>query len=129
MQHCSILVALGGDKNNVTLIENASVAAIAVFIGTSGLDGVSRVSGTTTESPITHLAEYDRLCHAYGTDAVAKAFGPRTFNLSLPTRLSAVFADVADEPEAEEIKPAGPTKRAGIKLAMKSDDGDELSID
>lgn len=129
MQHCSVLVARGGDLTNTVLRENVSVPEIGVLIGIHGVDGVLRMPDSTSEKAVKHAEEYDRIANIYGPEATSAILGQRGFNITLPTRLSAVFADVADEPEAEEAKPASPTKRGGIKLAMKTDDADELSID
>ena len=128
MQHCSVLVARHGDLTNTVLRENVSVPEIGVLIGIHGLDGVIRMPDSTSEKPVKHTEEYDRITTRYGTAATVAILGQRGFNLSLPTRLSAVFADVVDEPEEEEVKPA-PTKRGGLKLSMKSDDADDSLID
>ena len=128
MQHCSVLVARHGDLTNTVLRENVSVPEIGVLIGIHGLDGVIRMPDSTSEKPVKHTEEYDRITTRYGTAATVAILGQRGFNLSLPTRLSAVFADVVDEPEDEYAK-SGPTRRAGIKLSNKTDDGAELSID
>jgi hypothetical protein len=126
MQHCSVLVARGGDLTNTVLRENVSVPEIGVLIGIHGIDGVLRQPDTTSEKPVKHLDEYDRIHNIYGTDATVAILGQRVFNLNLPTRLSAVFADVVDEPEEEELpKP----KRGGIKLSSKADESDELISD
>lgn len=128
MQHCSVIVARGGDLTNTVLRENVSVPEIGVLIGIHGIDGVLRQPGTTTERAVKHVEEYDRIANVYGNAATLSILGQRGFNLNLPTRLSAVFADVVDEPEMEESEEAKPAKR-GIKLSMKADTADELAID
>jgi len=128
MQHCSVLVARSGDLSNTVLRENVSVPEIGVLIGIHGIDGVARVQESTSELPVNHLAEFDRIANIYGNEATTAILGQRGFNITLPTRLTAVFSDIVEEPEADEEKPAGPTKRTGLKLASKGDDGGELPI-
>ena len=124
MQYCSVMVALGGDLNNTVQRDNVSVPEIGVLIGLHGVDGVTRIEGSTDDRPVNHTAEYDRIANFYGDENTTRILGQKTFNLTLPTRLSAVFQDVADEPapqfgEAEEA-PAPPAKR-GLKLTPKAD--------
>ena len=132
MQYCSVMVARGGDLTNTVLRENVSVPEIGVLIGIHGLDGVIRMEGTTDERPVNHLEEYDRIAHIYGGEAAAKMLGQRVFNLNLPTRLSAVFQDVVDEPSPQfgepEDAPAPPAKR-GLKLTPKADVADADLLD
>jgi hypothetical protein len=120
------MVARGGDLTNTVLRENVSVPEIGVLIGIHGIDGISRVPGTTSECAVKHVEEYDRIQNIYGNDATVRILGQRGFNISLPTRLASVFADVVDEPEEEESpKP----KRGGIKLSAKAEESDELLTD
>jgi len=124
MQHCSVLVARGGDLTNTVLRENVSVPEIGVLIGIHGIDGVLRVPDTTSERPVKHVEEYDRIQNIYGADATVRILGPRGFTINLPTRLAAVFADVAESEMAEEEAPK--PKRGGIKLSAKAEDAEEL---
>lgn len=130
MQHCSVLVARGGDLTNTVLRENVSVPEIGVLISLHGIDGILRVPGTTSEKAVKHLEEYDRIANIYGVAATTAILGQRVFNIALPTRLSAVFADVADEPEdAEQEEPAKAAPKRGIKLAMKAEETSDLLTD
>ena len=129
MQYCSVIVARGGDLTNTVLRENVSVPEIGVLIGIHGIDGVLRVPDTTSEHPVNHLQEYDRIANIYGNDATMRILGQRGFNLNLPTRLAAVFADVSADEAFEESEPEPKPKRRSGKLAMKAETADEPADD
>jgi len=113
------MVALGGDLTNTVQRDNVSVPEIGVLIGIHGVDGVARLADSTAERPVNHPAEYDRIANFYGEESTTRILGQRAFNLQLPTRLSAVFADVVDEPEESSADEPAKAKRGGIKLTPK----------
>ena len=116
MQYCSVMVALGGDLTNTVRRDNVSVPEIGVLIGVHGVGGIARIHDTTEERPVNHPAEYDRISSFYGEENTTRILGQRTLNITLPTRLSAVFADVVDEPESDEPAKA----KRGMKLTPKA---------
>ena len=111
MQYCSVLVALGGETQNVVLRENVSVPEILVLMSLHGKESVTREPDTTTESSVVHGGLLEMLKTSYGNDVVGKLFGT-TFGATLPTRLAEIGLSSPEDVVADTEADAPVAKKA-----------------